>query len=185
MDERKVIFLDRDGVINRRAPEHKYIYEWEAFEFLPGAVEAIRRCSEAGYLVIVVSNQRGIARGIFTRAQADALHEKMCRELKKEGADVYRVYVCPHENGACECRKPKPGLFLLAERELLEERRAKIDKGRSWMIGDEEKDILAGRAYGVHTVWVGAKERGPADLTADSLLDAVNKIFNIQKISKK
>ncbi len=181
MDKRKVIFLDRDGVINRKAPEHAYIYEWEKFEFLPGAVEAIRKCSKAGYLVIVVSNQRGIARGIFTHSQADGLHAKMCRELKKEGAEIYRVYICPHENGACECRKPKPGLFLQAEQELLQERQIKIDKDGSWMIGDAKTDILAGRTYGVHTVWIGAEEGRLADMTADSLLDAVNKIIGAEQ----
>lgn len=180
MDKRKVIFLDRDGVINRRAAEHEYIYEWESFAFLPGAIEAVRELCAAGYLVIIVSNQRGIARGIYTKAQVDALHERMCREMRQRGADIWRVYICPHDDGECECRKPKPGMLKMAERELAQEG-IQIEKAASWMVGDARSDVLAGRAYGVRTVLIGERQDDIADLTAADLKDAAKKIIGAKR----
>lgn len=145
----KAVFLDRDGLINEKAPEHEYIRKWEEFRFLPGVPEAIRRLNEAGYLVLVVTNQRGVARGLMTMEEAFELHSAMCAALERDGARIARVYMCPHEEGSCTCRKPDIGLFLQAERDFA------IDKSRSWMVGDSDSDIEAGRRYGVRTIKTG------------------------------
>lgn len=163
----KTIFLDRDGVINKCAASHCYIYKWEDFDFLPGAVEGIRMLNEAGYLILLISNQRGIARGLFTRNGIDKLHRKMCACLAEAGAHIDGIYICPHDNGKCDCRKPGIGLFRQAEKEWM------INKGESWMIGDSESDIKAGISYGVKTVLIGSEtERYGQDLTFDSLRQA-------------
>ncbi|MBR6452352.1 MAG: HAD family hydrolase [Lachnospiraceae bacterium] len=179
MDNRAVIFLDRDGVINRRAPMHSYIYSWDRFELLPGVTEAIRICNEKGLPVIVVSNQRGIARGIFTKEQTDQLHERLNEELQKSGAHIDAFFVCPHGENECECRKPKPGLFVQAQ-EYLEAQGIRVKKSGSFMIGDSASDILAGKAYGIRTVFIGddreAFEKTGAGHMSPDLLSAIRYI---------
>lgn len=138
-DRRKTVFLDRDGVINQRAREHCYIFRWEDFRFLPGAVQGIRMLNEAGYLVFVTSNQRGIARGLYTLDDVQRLHEKVQEALRSEGARIDGFYICPHEDG-CSCRKPKPGLLWQAMREH------PVDEKEVWMVGDQASDIKAGLA---------------------------------------
>jgi len=143
---RKAVFLDRDGVINRKAVEHDYIKSCAEFHLLPGAGEAIGRLNKAGFLVIVVTNQQGVAKGMMSLAEVDSIHSHMRGELSKRGAHIDGIYVCPHRNGTCTCRKPDIGLFLQAERDF------KIDRGRSWMIGDSDSDVEAGRRFGVRTI---------------------------------
>lgn len=143
---RKAVFLDRDGIMNRQPPEHDYIKSWQEFRFLPGAPEAVCRLNQAGYLVLIVTNQRGVARGMMTMDDVSDIHERMCRELAKTGAHVDGIYVCPHESGTCTCRKPEIGLFLQAEQEF------EIDKCQSWMVGDSNSDVLAGQRYGIRTI---------------------------------
>ena len=142
----KAVFLDRDGVINVQAAEHDYIKSWTEFHFLPGVPEAIKTLNEAGYLVLVVTNQRGVARGMMSQVDVDEIHWQMCRTLKDAGARIDRIYVCPHDIGRCTCRKPDIGLFLQAEQDY------DIDKVASWMVGDSESDVEAGRRYGVRTI---------------------------------
>lgn len=142
----KAVFLDRDGLINVQAPPHQYITRWEEFRFLPGVPEAIRRLNEAGYLVLIVSNQRGVARGMMTMEAVEDIHRHMCAALAKAGAHIDGIYVCPHNEGECHCRKPEIGLFLQAERDF------PIDKSQSWMVGDSDTDTEAGRRYGVRTI---------------------------------
>ena len=91
------MFLDRDGVINQKAPEHDYIKSWDEFHFLPGVKEVIRRIREKGSLVIVVTNQRGIARGMMTKKDLEVIHKNMLKELQKWGAYVDEVFYYPHE----------------------------------------------------------------------------------------
>ncbi len=156
---RKAVFLDRDGLINRQAAPHHYVCRREDFNFLPGVPGAIRRLNEAGYLVLVVTNQRGVARGMLTMEELEDVHHFMCEELGRQGAHIDGIYVCPHNEGECSCRKPDTGLFLKAEGEF------PIDKGRSWMVGDSATDVEAGERYGVHT------------LLTDSLPQAVSVIL--------
>ena len=166
---KKVVFLDRDGVINRCAPPHEYICSWDAFEFLPGVVQAISMLNKAGYLVIVVSNQRGIARGMLSPEGLQSINDRMCAELERGGAHIDAIYTCPHENGVCDCRKPQPGLFYQAEADV------EIDKARSWMVGDSQSDIMAGQSYGVKTILIGCNDYGQ-DTSCASLLEAAKYI---------
>lgn len=143
---RKAVFLDRDGLINRKAAEHDYIRRWEDFSFLPGVPETIARLNDVGYLVLIVTNQRGVARGLMTMKDVERIHRKMLDRLKEFGAHVDGIYVCPHDIGQCHCRKPDIGLFLRAEQDF------DIDKGCSWMVGDGESDMEAGRRFGLRTI---------------------------------
>jgi histidinol-phosphate phosphatase family protein len=168
----KTVFLDRDGVINEKL-DGDYVKTWEEFRFLPGALEAIKLLNGAGYRVAVISNQRGVARGILTAERLYALHEKMRESLAGYGAAIDGFYVCPHEEGTCDCRKPRIGLFLQAEAD------SPVDRARSFMIGDSERDIEAGRRYGVKTILIdgsGETDFGQ-DATYPSLLDAAKEII--------
>lgn len=158
---RKAVFLDRDGLINRQAPPHDYIKTRQQFEFLPGVPEAIRALNELGYLVLIVTNQRGVARGLMTMADVDDIHRYMCDELERLGARVDKIYVCPHDHGQCTCRKPDIGLFLQAEQDY------EIDKAASWAIGDSASDVEAGRRYGVRTILTTNLRQAVDTLTAD------------------
>lgn len=111
----KVVFVDRDGVINKKAAEHDYIKNWQEFRFLPDVAKAIKLLNQSGFIVIIVSNQRGIARGIMTENDLKDIHQKMCCKLKQESAIITDIFVCPHNNNECKCRKPQTGLFLQAE----------------------------------------------------------------------
>lgn len=149
----KVVFLDRDGTIN---VEKNYLYKPEELEFIAGAPEAIRLLNESGYKVVVVTNQAGVARGYYTEEDVKRLHDHMNARLAEFGAHVDAFFYCPHhpEHGVgkykveCDCRKPKIGMFLQAEK-LFD-----IDKSQSWMIGDNIGDIEAGKNYGVRTILV-------------------------------
>jgi D-glycero-D-manno-heptose 1,7-bisphosphate phosphatase len=143
MSERAA-FVDRDGTINAKAPEGEYITSPDGFEFLPGAERAIALLAEAGWRVIVVSNQRGVALGRMTRADVEAVNGRMAH-LPIDG-----IFVCPHDRGECDCRKPGTGLFRQAQ-----ERFPEIALERSVMIGDADSDMEAGRAIGARTFRVG------------------------------
>lgn len=156
---RKAVFLDRDGVINERAPVHQYIAKWNEFKILPGALEAIKRLNNAGFYVFVITNQRGIARGIITQEQVDELHKKLQEELEQINGRIDAFYVCPHNEGECICRKPGIGLLQQAEREF------QFSKTESWTIGDSNSDIEAGLKFGTKAI------------KTDSLKDAVEEIL--------
>jgi D-glycero-D-manno-heptose 1,7-bisphosphate phosphatase len=171
----KAAFLDRDGVINRKAPKGGYITRWEEMEFLPGVAEAITLLKNAGFQVIAITNQRCVAKGLINIPALESLHQRMLEELGKAGAVMDAVYYCPHEyEPKCDCRKPAPGMLLQASREHA------IDLGASWMIGDSEIDVEAGRNAGCKTVRLldpEAREKAGADLVAVSLLDAVRQVL--------
>ena len=139
-------FLDRDGVIN---VDHGYVSTWEQFEFLPGAPEALRQLQDAGYRLIVVSNQSGIGRGLYTEADLNRLNEQINGHLMQTvGADITEFYHCPHHPTEargefltqCDCRKPAAGMITRAVREH------GIDVERSLLVGDKPSDIEAGKA---------------------------------------
>lgn len=170
----KAVLLDRDGVINRKAPEGEYITTWGSFEFLPGVSEGISLLRESGYRVIVVSNQRCVAKGLVTTQEVDALHKQMCEELSRQGALVDRVYYCPHDYcDGCACRKPKPGMLLKALDEF------GLSPAASWMVGDSSSDMEAGRSAGLQTVFVSQHNKSGicADMVAGSLLEAARAII--------
>lgn len=170
----KIAFLDRDGVINVKAPEHDYIKIPSEFVFLPKAKEAIRLLNENGYIVLVMTNQRGIARKIMNEEDLSAIHAFMLDELRKVKARVDGIYVCPHEKGQCRCRKPDIGLFLQAEKDF------EINKQSSWMIGDSKSDIEAGIKYGVKTVKIG-ESCGIEDYVCENLWEAANLLIRSEK----
>ena len=131
---RPCAFFDRDGVINRKAAPGEYIRNWSECELIPAAADWIRIFNGLGYLVIVVTNQRGIARGHMSAADVEELHERMRGELARTGAHIDDVFYCPHAEGDCECRKPAPGMI---ERAAL---KWDIDLTRSVMVGDSWRD---------------------------------------------
>lgn len=178
----KAVFIDRDGVINE---ERHYVHRIEDFVVLPGVVEGLKLLRQAGYRLVVVTNQAGIARGYYTEADMQRLHAHMRGLLADSGVAIDAIYHCPHhplgENPAyaveCDCRKPAAGMLFAAAREL------DLDLGASVMIGDKSSDILAGRGAGVRrTVIVesghaiDAKDKSLADLIARDLLDAARQL---------
>ncbi len=178
---KRAAFLDRDGVINRKLPEGQYVTRWEEMVFLPGVPAAISLLTQAGFCVLTVSNQRCVAKGLLTASELESIHSRMCRELAANGAVITEVYYCPHaEHPPCGCRKPSPGMLFRAALEH------EIDLSASWMIGDSEIDIQAGRSAGCRTVRIvrgGEGVRGGgggADLLAPSLLDAVRKVLALE-----
>ncbi len=171
----RAVFLDRDGTIAR------YVHHCQSpedFELLPSVPEAIRLLNGNRFQVVVITNQSGIARGYFTKGTLDQIHDKMEQELAQGNAQADAIYYYPHHpDEDCECRKPKTALFLKAAKEL------KIDLGLSYVIGDIQMDIDAGKALGCKTVLVttgpqaGNNVNGTPDYTANSLLEAAQWII--------
>jgi histidinol-phosphate phosphatase family protein len=148
----KAIFIDRDGVINYNRKD--YVKSWSEFKFIPGAIEAIKKINDAGYLLIIITNQSPIGRKIIDKKTLDNIHLLMLTELSAAGARVDAIYFCPHHpDDNCECRKPKPGLILKAAKDY------NIDLGASWMIGDSDSDLKAGHTAGCKTVKVTLKKK--------------------------
>lgn len=148
---RPAVFLDRDGVINRKMVEGHYVTQWSGFEFLTGVTEAIRLMNGSGYLVIVVTNQQCVGKGIVTMEAIEGIHLRMASALEENGARIDAIYVCPHlASDACSCRKPATGLFRMAVEDF-GRRGICIDMARSHMVGDSDSDILAGERAGLAT----------------------------------
>jgi D-glycero-D-manno-heptose 1,7-bisphosphate phosphatase len=177
----RAAFLDRDGVINQKAPEGAYVTRWEDVKFLAGIVRAIAQLKDAGFRVIVISNQRCVAKGLISVSELETLHGRMKAWLAERGAILDGIYYCPHEKTEppCECRKPAPGMLFQAARGHA------IDLEHSWMIGDSASDLDAGRRAGCRTVLIRAVP-GPeaeADIQAPSLLEAVPQILGAQEVA--
>lgn len=155
-------FLDRDGVINRKAPDGRYITSWEEFEFLPGAPAALRSLRQRGVRLLVVTNQRGVALGLMTASAVDEVHARMNEALRDAGGEVDGIFVCPHAEGVCDCRKPRTGLFLQALARF-----PNISLPESFVIGDSLSDLEAGHRLGCRIFLVA-----PADRAATIALQA-------------
>jgi D-glycero-D-manno-heptose 1,7-bisphosphate phosphatase len=181
----RAVFLDRDGVINQKPAEGDYVTRWEDFHILPGVAEGIALLNRASFSVIIVTNQRCIAKGLMSAAGLEKMHERMTELLGKAGAIVDGTFYCPHEiEPPCDCRKPAPGMLLNAARSR------GIELSASWMIGDSEIDVEAGRNAGCKTVRLlptnealdkaGRLPGTPrqADIVAATLLDAIRQIFH-------
>lgn len=162
--ESKTIFLDRDGTLNVRPPKACYVESPEEFVWLSGAKEAIQKLKENGYRLILVSNQPGIARGNLSVDTLNAIHDKMQADLRQEtGYEIDAMYYCPHNwDEECECRKPKPGMLYEAQKEY------SLNLRKCILIGDDERDIQAGKAAGCKCYQVKDDS---------SLLDIANKII--------
>ena len=182
--KQKAVFLDRDGTINKYVG---FLRDIDDFELLPGVAEAVRLINASGYLAIVVTNQPVIARGEVTVPQLQEIHNKMETLLGAEGAYLDAIYYCPHHPHKgyegevpelkidCDCRKPKPGMLLKAAEEF------NIDLSRSWMIGDGENDIKAGKAAGCSTVLIGAEDYGQ-DKSVTSLLEIIETLLGAKTL---
>ncbi len=182
----RTVFLDRDGVVNEKMPEGRYVSSRSDFRLLPGVAEAIARMNRAGIRVVVVSNQRGIALGLYTAADVEAIHAGLQELLASHGAHVDGFYYCPHDKGQCNCRKPLPGLFEQAQAQFPE-----ISGESSVMIGDSLSDVEFGRRLGMTTVFLdgdperqkpGAEAaRNLADLTFAGLAEAVDELLALNR----
>ena len=164
---KRAVFLDRDGTVNI---DKDYIFKVEQFEFIPGAIAALKRLQDAGFLLVVVTNQSGVGRGYYKEEDYLALDAHMKEALAKEGVRLAGTYACFHHvegnppyNVPCDCRKPQPGMLLAAQKEL------KIDMKHSYLVGDKWADIQAGIKAGlppshcllVQTGKAGSDAKGP------------------------
>lgn len=165
------IFLDRDGTIN---VDHGYVHEIDEFQFIEGVIEACLQLKEMGFALVLVTNQSGIARGKFSEAQFMQLTEWMDWSLADRGVDLDGIYFCPHHPEGlvkeftqdCDCRKPKPGMFLTAKDEL------NIDMAASYMVGDKIEDLQAANTAGVgHKILVRSGK--PVTSEGENFADAV------------
>lgn len=165
---RPAAFLDRDGVLN---VDREYVHRADQLEWIDGVPEAIRLLNDAGYLVIVVTNQSGVARGYYDEAAIGALHDRMRDTLAAQGARIDAFYYCPHHPDGkvaaftmrCDCRKPGTGMLEQAARDW------HIDRARSFMIGDKDIDTAAATAFGIHSALFNA--------STDRLPDVVRRMI--------
>lgn len=143
------LFLDRDGVINKKL-EGRYVRSWQEFEFMPNALLAIKKLSKRCERIIVVTNQQGIGKGIMTTDDLSLLHQKMQEEIAQNGGKIDEIYFCPHlEKENCKCRKPGIGMIEKAMYDF-----PSIDVRNSFLIGDSPSDIEAGERAGIESIKV-------------------------------
>ena len=139
--KKRVVFLDRDGVINHDSPD--YIKSWSEFEFLPGSLEALKQLTLNGFSVIIITNQSAIHRKMISKEDLDVIHDMMKKNVQSNGGEIKDIFYCPHiPQDKCDCRKPKPGLIYRAKK------RYRIDLKASIMVGDSAKDIECARNAG-------------------------------------
>jgi D-glycero-D-manno-heptose 1,7-bisphosphate phosphatase len=180
----KVIFLDRDGVINEYPGDFLYVTHWRDFRFLPGVKAALKKLNAAGYKIFIISNQAGISKGVYPQSVLDEITENMLKELGASGVEISGVNYCIHsEEDNCPCRKPKTGLIDASFKSIGMQRRMDCD---CFFIGDTMRDIQTGKAAGCKTILVFSGKEKPAnkqnwtfqpDLTALALSQAVDLIL--------
>ncbi|MFZ7175265.1 D-glycero-beta-D-manno-heptose 1,7-bisphosphate 7-phosphatase [[Pasteurella] aerogenes] len=178
----KAIFLDRDGTLNI---DYGYVHEIDQFHFIEGSIEALQQLKQMGYLLVLVTNQSGIARGYFSEQQFLQLTEWMDWSLADRGVDLDGIYYCPHHPDGigefkqdCDCRKPKAGMLNQAIKEL------KIDPARSIMIGDKMEDMIAGKSAGIKTnvlVRSGKPISEDGEKLADHVIDSITDVVALIK----
>ena len=185
---KKMIFLDRDGVINKDPggwTKHGYITKIKDFIFLPGALKALRLANESGYGVIVFSNQAGVGKGYYTKEKLKKITDMMCLEIKKKDGFINKVYYCMHKKEShCNCRKPSTGMFKKAEKEF------GIKLRNEFFVGDNKSDIRAGKKMGMTTILLLSGKSSASDpekwktkpnYIFHNLLSAVKFIIDYQK----
>jgi len=172
---KKIVFLDRDGVINK---EVGYLYKIEDFDFISGVFEACLYFQLLGYQIIIVTNQSGIGRGYYNENDFHQITEWMLEQFRKNNIEILDVFFCPHTpDSICDCRKPKPGMFNQANN------KHDIDMKNSWMIGDKEADIKAASAAGIqHTVLVKSGHTiDEINSKASFILDSIEQVKTVIK----
>jgi len=161
---KKVIFIDRDGVINKDPggwTEYSYVTKCEDFVFIPDSLTALKRLNDAGFGIVVISNQGGVSKGYFTEKDLNGINKKMMEEIEKKNIKLKRVYYCIHqESDNCDCKKPKTGLFNKAEKEL-----GVIARGK-YFIGDGKMDVEAGKKIGMKTILLLSGKTSMEDVKA-------------------
>lgn len=179
----KIIFIDRDGVINVD-PIGDYIKRWEDFRFEEGALEGLKILSDAGYSIIVISNQAGVGDGVYPASELKRIDTEMIQIFRKNGINFLASHYCHHgKKAGCKCRKPEVGLFLEATQNI------QFNKNETYFIGDKISDVEAGKRFGIKTVFVltghgkfehGQLLKGPvkSDLICKSLKDAAVTIIS-------
>ncbi|MCF7803263.1 MAG: D-glycero-beta-D-manno-heptose 1,7-bisphosphate 7-phosphatase [Candidatus Marinimicrobia bacterium] len=173
----RVVFLDRDGVLNTTLPS--YVNRWENYVWYPWTFKALRKLTENGARIFIVTNQSGIGRGYFTAETLRDIHSRVKERVEKAGAHIEEIYYCPHApEDNCGCRKPQPGMLEQAASEH------KISLEKAWFIGDHYTDISAGQQAGVSTILIRssrdgsrATESAQPDYIYDTLLQAVDNII--------
>jgi len=182
----KAVFLDRDGVINRDPGGADYVKSWEEFHFIAGVKAALKKLSGAGYHLIVISNQAGVAKGLYSQETLDKITANMLKEFEAQQIKISAVYYCTHrDEDNCSCRKPKTGLI---DKALSDCKRngCDIEINQSYFIGDTVRDIETGRAAGLKIILVFSGKEKPQnknlwkvlpDFTAADLSEAVNIII--------
>jgi histidinol-phosphate phosphatase family protein len=166
LERRPTIILDRDGVLNKKAPKAQYITKWRDWKWLQGAKDALIKLKTTGYQIILVSNQAGIAREKMTHDDLADIHSHMMNELDELGGGIDNIYYCPHgwdEN--CDCRKPKPGMLFQAQRDF------HLDLSKIWFIGDDERDEIAGKTAGMKTALIEG-DNGLFDFVNSNILNS-------------
>jgi len=184
----KVIFLDRDGVINRYPGDSDYVKSWSEFKFLPEVKPSLKRLNDRGFKIVIVSNQAGISKGIYAQETLDLITKNMLKELNDAKIDIAGVYYCTHrEADNCPCRKPKTGLIDMAVNKL-KNKGLEPELNQSYFIGDTIRDIETGRAAGLKTILLFSGKEKPdnkdkwailPDYTAKNISRAVDFILNL------
>lgn len=182
----KIVFLDRDGVINEFPGNGNYVTKWKDFHFIPGSLKALRILEEKGYSIFVVSNQAGVGKGIYSKQKLNHITRNMLAQVKKAGGCIKKVFYCTHRSvDGCECRKPSIGSVRRALN-LMNKTIHQVQ--RAFFIGDTEVDILAGHNADCRTIFVlsGREDRRhmrswkvKPDFIAKDLLEATQIISHL------
>ncbi|HVZ12543.1 MAG TPA: HAD family hydrolase [Patescibacteria group bacterium] len=144
---KKIIFLDRDGIINKKPAKADYVKSWGEFQLLPHALEALKYLEKNGFQIFIITNQAGIARGLMSEKDLENIHKHMQEIFKKNNIHVTKIYYCPHGwDEGCDCRKPKPGMLFQAAKEY------DFDLKQAIFIGDDARDKEAGETAGCRVI---------------------------------
>lgn len=173
LSTQKILLLDRDGVINQRAPKGEYIYKLEDFAFIPSTIEALTKLSQLGFKFIVISNQAGIGRHLYTKKQAEAIHEYLQATLAEKGIQVLDVLYCPHHwDEQCMCRKPKAGMFFELEKKYA------LRLEQCVYVGDDPRDCLAAKNANCFSAYIGDEtELSASNVKSDITGQNLNEIL--------
>lgn len=171
---RKCFFFDRDGIVNE-PPGPGYVTSWDEFRLLPEFPVLLRKVTDAGFSAVIITNQRGVARGLMSEDTLKEIHDRLLEELQRSfSLSILDIFYCPHERDTCSCRKPQPGMILAAAG------KHNIDIASSWMVGDQASDIETGKRAGCRTIYVSASPaRNDADITVTSMKELVSIIDNV------
>lgn len=180
LEPKKIVLIDRDGVINKKAPKGQYIESWDQFEWIPETREAMGVLSQGGFDFIVITNQAGIARGMIELEELEKIHQKMISSFRNDGVEIIDVFVCPHHwDDDCSCRKPKPGMLYQASKKHL----IRLDK--VLFIGDDPRDCQTAWNAGSQSIFLGVQENlkvlEPQMMPIQTTTNLMDSLDNIQQ----